>query len=37
MPRPETIKENGEATALVNGNGNGAGPDLVTKTQAAAE
>jgi enoyl-[acyl-carrier protein] reductase I len=37
MPRPETIKENGEGTALVNGNGNGAGPDLVAKTQAAAE
>ena len=37
MPRPETIKENGEATALANGNGNGAGPDLVAKTQAAAE
>jgi len=35
MPRPETIKESGEGTALVNGNG--AGPDLVTKTQAAAE
>jgi enoyl-[acyl-carrier protein] reductase I len=37
MPRPETIKESGEGTALVNGNGNGAGPDLVAKTQAAAE
>jgi enoyl-[acyl-carrier protein] reductase I len=37
MPRPETIKESGEGTALVNGNGNGAGPDLEVKTQAAAE
>jgi hypothetical protein len=37
MPRPETIKESGEGTAHANGNGDGAGPELVVKTQAAAE
>ena len=38
MPRPETIKESGEGTAMANGNGgHAATPDLVAKTQAAAE